>query len=89
MVARTKRESNRRRSGRLVGATITTKELAEWRRFQRKNLEHTKPEEKERVASVLRREQLASTPEPPLPKKQEQSRLARVPDHEEEKVKVS
>ena len=31
-------------------------------------LEHTGPAEKERVPSVLQREQLASTPEPPLPK---------------------
>ena len=31
-------------------------------------LEHTEPAEKERVASVPQREQLASTLEPPLPK---------------------
>ena len=31
-------------------------------------LEHTGPAEKERVASVPQTEQLASTPEPPLPK---------------------
>ena len=31
-------------------------------------LEHTGPAEKERVASVPQREQLATTPEPPLPK---------------------
>ena len=31
-------------------------------------LEHTGPAEKERVASVPQREQLAKTPEPPLPK---------------------
>ena len=31
-------------------------------------LEHAGPAEKERVASVPQREQLASTPEPPLPK---------------------
>ena len=31
-------------------------------------LEHTRPAEKERVASVPQREQLARTPEPPLPK---------------------
>ena len=30
-------------------------------------LEHTRPAEKERVASVPQREQLARTPEPPLP----------------------
>ena len=32
--------------------------------------EHTGPAKKERVASVPQREQLASTPEPPLPKEQ-------------------
>ena len=31
-------------------------------------LEHTGPAEKKRVASMPQREQLASTPEPPLPK---------------------
>ena len=31
-------------------------------------LEHTGPAEKERVTSVPQREQLAITPEPPLPK---------------------
>ena len=36
-------------------------------------LEHTGPAEKERVASVPQREQLASTPEPPLPKGKEPS----------------
>ena len=34
-------------------------------------LEHTGPAEKERVASELQREQLASTPEPPWPKGKE------------------
>ena len=42
-------------------------------------LEHTGPAEKERVASVPHRKQLARTPEPPLPKK-EQSRLSIVSD---------
>ena len=44
--------------------------------------EHTRPAEKERVASVPQREQLASMPEASLPKEKEQSRLSRVPDHE-------
>ena len=34
-------------------------------------LEHTRPAEKKRVASVSQREQLASTPEPSLPKGKE------------------
>ena len=51
-------------------------------------LEHTEHAEKERVASVPQREQLASTPEPSLPKEKKQSRQSRVPDHEGERVKV-
>ena len=34
-----------------------------------KKLEHTGPAEKKRVASVPQSEQLASAPEPPLPKR--------------------
>ena len=34
-------------------------------------LEHTGPAEKERVTTVPRRQQLTSTPEPPLPKEKE------------------
>ena len=33
-------------------------------------LEHTGPAEKERVVSVPQREQLARTPEPPLPREE-------------------
>ena len=40
-------------------------------------LEHTGPAEKVRVASVPQRKQLASTPEPPLPKEKEQSHLSK------------
>ena len=57
-----------KRNGRLVGAAGTSKERAEWRRLQRKNLKQTGLAEKERVASVPQTEQLARTPEPPLPK---------------------
>ena len=56
------------RSGRLIGAAETSKELAEWRRFQQRKFECTGPAQKERVAIVPQREQLASMPEPPLPK---------------------
>ena len=37
-MVRTEQESNRRISGRLVGAAEISKELAEWRRLQQKNL---------------------------------------------------
>ena len=43
-------------------------------------LEHARPAEKERVASVPQREQLASTPEPYLPKKKEQSCQSKAPN---------
>ena len=46
-------------------------------------LEHTGPAEKERVASMPQREQLASTPVQSLPKGKEQSRLPKAPDHKE------
>ena len=62
-----------RRSGRLVGAAEISKELAEWRRLQRKNLSILGLL-KIRVASVPQREQLASTPE-----EKKQSRLSKVP----------
>ena len=45
-------------------------------------LKQTGPAEKERVALVPQREQLARTPELLLPKSKEQSRLSSVPDHE-------
>ena len=47
------------------------------RQASAEKLEHTGPAEKERVASVPQREQLASTPEPPLPKGK---RLTGAPD---------
>ena len=61
------REGKKKRSGRLVGATETSKKLAEWRKLQREKREHRGPAEKERVASMPQSKQLASTPEPPLP----------------------
>ena len=46
-------------------------------------LEHTGPAEKEMVTLVPQREQLASTPEPPLPKGKETEPFARTPDLKE------
>ena len=45
-------------------------------------LEHTGPAKKKRVASMPQREQLASTPDPLMPKGKKQSRLSKAPDHE-------
>ena len=46
-------------------------------------LEHIGPAEKERVASVSQREQMARTPEPPLARGKGTKPLLRTPDHEE------
>ena len=56
-----------KRNGRVVGAVEISKELAECRRLQRKNLSILGLLKK-KVASVPQREQLASTPVPSLPK---------------------
>ena len=48
-------------------------------RASAKKLEHTGPAEKEKVASVPQREQLESTPEPPLPK-EKRNRAVRARD---------
>ena len=45
-----------------------------------KKCEYTGPAEKERVALMSQRKQLAITSEPPLPKGKKQSRLSREPD---------
>ena len=60
-------EGEEKRNGRYVGAAETSKKRAEWHRLQREKLEHTGPAEKERVATMPQSEQLARTPEPPLP----------------------
>ena len=49
---------NRQRACRMAQASV-------------EKLKHTGPAEKKRVASVPQRKQLASTPEPPLPKGKE------------------
>ena len=69
-MARTERKSDNRRkkrNGRLVGAAETSR-ACRMAQASAKKLEHTGPAEKERVVSVPQREQMARTPEPPLPK---------------------
>ena len=81
-MARTERESDSKRSGRLVGAAETSKERAEWRRLQWKNwsiLGLLKRKEwphchRESSWQVCRRR--------PCQKEKEQSRQSRIPDHE-------
>ena len=71
-MVRTEQDSEKR-SGRLVGAAKISKGLADRCRLQWKNLEHTGPAEKEKVASVPLREQLGSMSESLLPKETEPS----------------
>ena len=70
-----------KRSGRFVGAAKTNKELAEWRRFQRKNLS---------ILGLLKRKEWPQCHNESgwqvrqnhlRQKEKEQSRLSKVPDH--------
>ena len=65
-VARKERELDRRR--REVADMLLLPRPAKSLQVSAKKLEHTGAAEKERVSSVPQRQQLASTPEPPLPK---------------------
>ena len=84
-MARTERESDsRRREDKWQTCWCCRDQQRACRMVQAsaEKLEHTGPAEKERVASVPQREQLARTPDLPLPKGKKQSHLSRVPDHE-------
>ena len=85
-MARTERESDRRRreeKWQTLWCCRDQQRACRMAQASAEKLKHTGPAaEKERVASVPQREQLARTSEPPLPKEKEQSRLSRVPDHE-------
>ena len=76
------------RNGRLVGAAETSKERAEWRRLQRKNLnilgllkKKERPQCHRESSWQGRRSRLGQ-------EEKEQNRQSRVPDHERERVKV-
>ena len=68
-----------KRSGRLVGAAETSKERAEWRRLQQKNLN---------ILGLMKRKEWSQCHRESRwqvrrrAKGKEQSRLSRVPDHE-------
>ena len=84
-VARTEQESDRRKreeKWQTCWCCRNQQRACRMAQASAKKLEHTKHDEKENVASVPEKEQLASTPEPPLPKEKEQSCRSRVPDHE-------
>ena len=83
MVARTEQESDRRRREEKWQACWCCRDqqkACKMGHASPEKLEHTGRAEKERVASVPQREQLASTPEPPLPKGKGTSHQSRVPD---------
>ena len=70
-MARTERESDRRRreeKWQICRCCQDQQRACKMAQASAEKLEHTGPAAKERVASVPQREQLARTPEPPLPK---------------------
>ena len=70
-MARTERESDRRRreeKWQTCWCCRDQQRACRMAQASAEKLEHTKPAEKERVASAPQRKQLARTPEPPLPK---------------------
>ena len=72
-----------KRSGRLVAAAETSKERAEWRRLQRKNLSILGLPKWKEWPQCLRESSWQERRSRPCQKEKEQSRLSRVPDHEE------
>ena len=85
-MARTERDSDRRRRDEKWQTFWCCQDQQRARRMPQvpaEKLEHTGPAEKKKVASVPKREQLASTPEPLLPKGKKESRLSKEPDREE------
>ena len=86
-MVRTERESDTK-SGRLVGAANTSKELAEWRRLQQRNLN---------ILGLLKRKEWPQCHRESswqvgrsclCQKEKEESRQSKAPDHEGERVKV-
>ena len=91
-MARTEQESDRRRreeKGQTLWCCRDQQRACRMAQASAEKLEHTGPAEKERVASVPQREQLARTPESPLPKGKRNRAVS--PKHQimrEKKVKV-
>ena len=73
-MARTERESDSRRreeKGHTCWCFRDLQRACRMAQASAEKLEHTGPAEKNRVASVSQREQLAITPEPPVPNQKE------------------
>ena len=71
-----------KRKGRLVGAAKTSKERAEWRRLQWKNLNILGLPKRKEWPRCHRESSWQERRSRPCQKEMEQSRLSRVPDHE-------
>ena len=77
-----------KRSGRLVGAAETSKEHAEWRRLQQKNLSILGLSKRKEWPQCHRESSWQERRSRPCQKEKDQSRLSKAPDHEGERVKV-
>ena len=71
-----------KKNGRLVGAAETSKEHAEWRRLQRKNLSILGLPKRKEWPQCHRESSWQERRSRPCQKEKEQSRQSRVPDHE-------
>ena len=71
-----------KRNGRLVGATETSKERAEWRRLQRRNLNILGLPKRKEWSQCHRESSWQERRSRPCQKEKKQSCLSRVPDHE-------
>ena len=71
-----------KKNGTLVGAAETSKERAEWRRLERKNLNILGLPRRKEWPQCHKESSWQERRSRPCQKKKEQSRLSRVPDHE-------
>ena len=71
-----------KRNGRLVGAAKTSKERAEWRRLQPKNLSILGLPKRKEWPRCHRKSSWQERRSRPYQKEKEQSRLPKAPDHE-------
>ena len=71
-----------KRNGRLVGTAETSKERAEWRRLQRKNLSILGLPKRKEWSQCHRESSWQARRSRPYQEEKEQSRLSKAPDHE-------
>ena len=75
-------EGEKKRNGRLVGAAETSKERAEWRRLQRKNMTILGLLKRKERPQCHRESSWQVRRNRPCQQEKEQSRLSKAPDHE-------